>query len=94
MKISEQNIFFFTCSQIPYRRYKAFNYDLCKQDINSSICDMAPDAEMSDGLLVLLAAGAELLLGGEGQRLPGYLLPDEGLYLGADGGHGHVGVIM
>ena len=55
---------------------------------------MAPDAEMSDGLLVLLAAGAELLLGGEGQRLPGYLPPDEGLYLGADGGHGHVGVIM
>ena len=40
-----------------------------------------PDAKLCDGLLVLLAAGAELLLDGEGQRLPGHLLPDEGLYL-------------
>ena len=53
-----------------------------------------PDAKLCDGLLVLLAAGAELLLDGEGQRLPGHLLSDEGLYLGADGGHGHVTIIM
>ena len=55
---------------------------------------ISPDAELCDGLVVLLAAGAKLLLGYEGQRLPGNLLPNEGLYLRADGCHGHVTVIM
>ena len=55
---------------------------------------ISPDAELCDGLVVLLAAGAELLLGCEWQRLPDNLLSNEGLYLGADSCHGHLTVII
>ena len=53
----------------------------------AAVSQLVADAELHHRLLVLLGAGAELLLRRGGQRLPANLLPDEGLDICADVRH-------